>query len=35
MKNTTIAHRPATSDHVHDVVPLETAFDFLNTLELE
>jgi predicted RNA-binding Zn ribbon-like protein len=30
-----IAHRPATSDHVHDVVPLETAFDFLNTLELE
>jgi predicted RNA-binding Zn ribbon-like protein len=35
VKNTTIAHRPATSDHVHDVVPLETAFDFLNTLELE
>ena len=35
MKNTTIVHRPATSDHVHDVVPLETAFDFLNTLELE
>jgi len=32
-KNTT-AHRPA-SDHVHDAVPLETAFDFLNTLELE
>jgi predicted RNA-binding Zn ribbon-like protein len=30
----TIAHRPA-SDHVHDAVPLETAFDFLNTLELE
>jgi predicted RNA-binding Zn ribbon-like protein len=30
-----IAHRPATSDHVHDAVPLETAFDFLNTLELE
>ena len=30
-----IAHKPATSDHVHDAVPLETAFDFLNTLELE
>jgi predicted RNA-binding Zn ribbon-like protein len=30
-----IAHRPATSDHVHDAVPLDTAFDFLNTLELE
>jgi predicted RNA-binding Zn ribbon-like protein len=33
--NTTIAHRPAPSDHIHDVVPLETAFDFLNTIELE
>lgn len=32
---TTTAHRPATSDHVHDAVPLETAFDFLNTIELE
>jgi predicted RNA-binding Zn ribbon-like protein len=31
----TIAHRPATSDHVHTAVPLEIAFDFLNTLELE
>jgi len=30
----TIAHRPA-SDHVHDAVPLDTAFDFLNTIELE
>jgi predicted RNA-binding Zn ribbon-like protein len=30
-----ITHRPATTDHVHDAVPLETAFDFLNTLELE
>jgi predicted RNA-binding Zn ribbon-like protein len=30
-----IAHRPATSDHVHDALPLDTAFDFLNTLELE
>jgi predicted RNA-binding Zn ribbon-like protein len=30
-----IAHRPATSDHVHDAVPLETAFDFLNTLEFD
>jgi predicted RNA-binding Zn ribbon-like protein len=28
-------HRPASSDHVHRDVPLETAFDFLNTLELE
>src|SRR5262249_32309834 len=28
-------HDPATSDHVHGEVPLETAFDFLNTLELE
>ncbi|HEX2755238.1 MAG TPA: CGNR zinc finger domain-containing protein [Candidatus Limnocylindrales bacterium] len=35
MNATAIAHRPATSDHVHDAVPLETAFDFLNTLELE
>jgi predicted RNA-binding Zn ribbon-like protein len=31
----TIAHRPATSDHVHDAISLDTAFDFLNTLELE
>jgi predicted RNA-binding Zn ribbon-like protein len=31
----TLSHGPATSDHVHDAVPLETAFDFLNTLELE
>ena len=28
-------HRPPASDHVHRDVPLETAFDFLNTLELE
>ena len=27
-------HRPATSDHAHAPVPLEAAFDFLNTLEL-
>lgn len=27
-------HR-SSSDHVHDAVPLETAFDFLNTLELD
>jgi len=27
-------HPPAT-DHAHGNVPLETAFDFLNTLELE
>ena len=32
--NTNQAHRPA-SDHDHGPVPLETAFDFLNTLELE
>jgi predicted RNA-binding Zn ribbon-like protein len=31
----TLAHKPATNDHVHGAVPLETAFDFLNTLELE
>ena len=31
---TTTLHRPA-NDHVHGDVPLETAFDFLNTLELE
>ena len=35
MNTNTTAHRPATSDHVHDAVPLETAFDFLNTIELE
>ena len=35
MISTTVAHRPAKGDHVHDAVPLETAFDFLNTLELE
>jgi predicted RNA-binding Zn ribbon-like protein len=29
------AHHPAVSDHRHDLVPLETAFDFLNTLELD
>jgi predicted RNA-binding Zn ribbon-like protein len=28
-------HGPARGDHVHHEVPLETAFDFLNTLELE
>ena len=35
MNKNPIAPRPATSDHVHDAVPLDTAFDFLNTLELE
>ena len=35
MINNNTAHRPATSDHVHGAVPLETAFDFLNTLEYE
>src|SRR6478752_9718652 len=29
------AHRPPKTDHVHTPLPLETAFDFLNTLELE
>jgi predicted RNA-binding Zn ribbon-like protein len=33
--STTIPHDPATTDHVHDAVPLETAFEFLNTIELE
>ena len=31
----TQAHGPAKTDHVHESVPLETAFDFLNTYELE
>src|SRR6476661_4422014 len=31
----TPAHRPPKTDHVHRPLPLETAFDFLNTLELE
>lgn len=35
MNTTLTPHRPASSDHVHRDVPLETAFDFLNTLELE
>jgi predicted RNA-binding Zn ribbon-like protein len=35
VKKSNVPHRPATSDHVHDAVPLDTAFDFLNTLELE
>ena len=35
MTTSRIAHGPAASDHIHDAVPLETAFDFLNTLELE
>jgi predicted RNA-binding Zn ribbon-like protein len=28
-------HAPAANDHVHDEVSLDTAFDFLNTLDLE
>ena len=32
---TTAQHRPPSSDHVHREVPLETAFEFLNTIELE
>ena len=35
MNTNSSAHKPATSDHVHDVVPLETAFEYLNTIELE
>jgi predicted RNA-binding Zn ribbon-like protein len=31
----TAAHRPAASDHEHGVVPVDTAFEFLNTLDLE
>src|SRR4051794_34939558 len=31
----TAAHRPAASDHEHEVVPVDTAFEFLNTLDLE
>jgi predicted RNA-binding Zn ribbon-like protein len=31
----TQAHGPARTDHVHEAVPLETAFDFLNTYELD
>src|SRR3954469_23787146 len=34
MQDTTL-HAPARTDHVHEAVPLETAFDFLNTYELE
>jgi predicted RNA-binding Zn ribbon-like protein len=32
---TNTAHRPPAGDHDHELVPLETAFDFLNTLELD
>ncbi len=28
-------HAPARTDHVHEAVPIDTAFDFLNTYELE
>ncbi|HLO35946.1 MAG TPA: CGNR zinc finger domain-containing protein [Candidatus Deferrimicrobium sp.] len=34
MTSNTVAHRPARSDHVHDAVPLDTAFEFLNTLAI-
>ena len=34
MQDTT-PHAPARTDHVHEAVPIETAFDFLNTYELE
>jgi predicted RNA-binding Zn ribbon-like protein len=33
--NNATSHRPPMSDHIHPAVPLETAFEFLNTLELE
>ena len=32
---TNLPHRPPASDHHHGPVPVETAFDFLNTLELD
>jgi predicted RNA-binding Zn ribbon-like protein len=35
VNTTSTPHRPPRTDHQHDRVPLETAFDFLNTLELE
>ena len=35
MNKTSTTHRPAMSEHIHDAVPLEAAFDFLNTIELE
>ena len=34
MQDTT-THAPARTDHVHEAVPIDTAFDFLNTYELE
>src|SRR4051794_35968704 len=34
MQDTT-SHAPARTDHIHEAVPIETAFDFLNTYELE
>src|SRR3954453_10913833 len=34
MQDTT-SHAPARTDHIHEVVPIETAFDFLNTYELD
>ncbi|HET7030502.1 MAG TPA: CGNR zinc finger domain-containing protein [Candidatus Limnocylindrales bacterium] len=35
MNTPSTPHRPPRTDHQHDRVPLETAFDFLNTLELD
>jgi len=35
VNSTDVPHRPASSDHIHRDVPLETAFDFLNTLDFE
>ena len=31
----TIPHSPARTDHIHEAVPLDIAFDFVNTYELE
>ena len=35
MTTKSTANHPPTTEHAHGNVPLETAFDFLNTLELE
>ncbi len=35
MNKNTVAHRPPKSDHFHRAVPLDTAFEYLNTIELE
>jgi predicted RNA-binding Zn ribbon-like protein len=35
VSSTTLSNGPLVADHVHRDVPLETSFDFLNTLDLE